>query len=421
MTTYYNDGTVKVRSMVATDAKTIYDTYLSYGWHPSIETYETYLKEQEAGERLVFIAEYEDAVKGLCTLVLNPSEGPWGGQKIPEIVDLCVFFDIHGKGIGNKLLDVAEAEAAKICDTVFLAVGVHSGYGPAQRIYVKRGYNFDGSGVWYQGKQLDQYAPCVNDYDLLLFMSKKLNDKKRQGESEDYAERNDKRKSLLETTLNTRDLGGYRVEGTENFTKFNRFIRSDAPTMPSERDIDFLRRNGITTIIDTRIDEEIERKAHGLSKVEGFDYYNFPISEGSGLPESVEKVPDSYFACAHDPSIAKIFKTIAEADGAVMYNCSAGKDRTGVNSALILWLCGVSKDDIVRDYMYTKENNASRFGRIRENFPDIDINIVIPHEEYMYGFIDLMEKAHGTIEAFFESIGIDASVQKKLRSKLLDA
>ena len=54
------------------------------------------------------------------------------------------------------------------------AVGVHSGYGPAQRIYVKRGYVFDGSGVWYQGKQLEQYAPCCNDDDLVLFMIKEL-------------------------------------------------------------------------------------------------------------------------------------------------------------------------------------------------------------------------------------------------------
>ena len=56
---------------------------------------------------------------------------------------------------------------------VFLAVGIHSGYGPAQRIYVKRGYVPNGSGAWYQGRILDQYAPCTND-DLLLFMSKKL-------------------------------------------------------------------------------------------------------------------------------------------------------------------------------------------------------------------------------------------------------
>ena len=160
--------------MLPEDAKILYDTYLSYGWHPQLEIYENYYKEQEEGERLVFIAEYEGAVKGQCTLVLHPSEGPWGGQNYPEIVDLTVFFDVHNKGIGSKLLDAAEKEASKISDKVYLAVGVHSGYGPAQRMYVKRGYNFDGSGVWYQGKQLEQYAPCVNDDDLLLYMAKEL-------------------------------------------------------------------------------------------------------------------------------------------------------------------------------------------------------------------------------------------------------
>ena len=160
--------------MVPEDARILYDTYLSYGWHPQIETYENYYRDQEEGRRLVFIAEYEGRVKGQCTLDLDPKEGPWVGKGYPEIVDLTVFFDMHGKGIGNKLLDAAENEASKISDVVFLAVGVHSGYGTAQRIYVKRGYIPDGNGVWYQGKVLEQYAPCVNDDDLLLFFSKNL-------------------------------------------------------------------------------------------------------------------------------------------------------------------------------------------------------------------------------------------------------
>ncbi len=174
MKVYYDDGTIRIRSMLPEDAQVLYDTYLSYGWHPSLKIYENYYREQEANTRLVFIAEYEGRVSGQCTLLLNPTEGPWGGKGYPEIQDLVVFFDVHNKGIGNKLLDVAEQEASKIADLVYLGVGVHSGYGPAQRIYVDRGYNFDGSGVWYQGKQLDQYAPCVNDDDLLLFMAKKL-------------------------------------------------------------------------------------------------------------------------------------------------------------------------------------------------------------------------------------------------------
>ena len=175
MTTYFDDGKIRIRSMIPEDAIVLYNTYLSYGWHPSIETYENYYKEQEGHTRLVFIAEYDGRVSGQCTLVLNPMEGPWGNQGYPEIQDLTVFFDVHKKGIGNRLLDAAEEEASKVSDKVYLAVGVHSGYGPAQRMYVKRGYNFDGSGVWYKGKQLEQYAPCVNDDDLLLFMAKELN------------------------------------------------------------------------------------------------------------------------------------------------------------------------------------------------------------------------------------------------------
>lgn len=173
-TIYFSDNDMLIRRMKIEDAQIINDTYMSYGWHPAIETYENYYKEQEEQKRKVFIAEYEGEVCGLCTLVMNPTEGPWAGMVYPEIVDLSVFFHVHKKGIGNKLLDVVEQEAAKVSDMVYLAVGVHSGYGAAQRIYAKRGYMPDGSGVWYQGKQLEQYAPCCNDDDLLLFMSKKL-------------------------------------------------------------------------------------------------------------------------------------------------------------------------------------------------------------------------------------------------------
>lgn len=174
MTIYYDDGKIKIRSMVPEDAKILFDTYLSYGWHPSIETYENYYRDQEEKNRLVFIAEYEGRVSGQCTLALHPTEGPWRNQGYPYIEDLTVFFDVHNKGIGSKLMDAAENEASKFSKMVYLAVGVHSGYGPAQRMYVKRGYNFDGSGVWYKGKPLDPYDPCVNDDELLLYMSKEL-------------------------------------------------------------------------------------------------------------------------------------------------------------------------------------------------------------------------------------------------------
>ncbi len=171
---YYKDDKLTIRTMIESDAQTIYDTYLSYGWHPDLETYQRYFDELGNG-RITFVAEYDGEVAGHVSLIFDQAReasGPFPG--IPLISDLCVFFHLHNRGIASRLLDVLEAEAAKMYDTVCLAVGCHSGYGAAQRLYVGRGYNFDGSGVWWNGQQLEQYAPCENDDDLLLWMSKKI-------------------------------------------------------------------------------------------------------------------------------------------------------------------------------------------------------------------------------------------------------
>ena len=72
-------------------------------------------------------------------------------------------------------MDAAEKAAGQYADTVCLGVGLHDGYGSAQRMYVKRGYIPDGSGVWYQDKPCIQYETvCTVDDDLILYMSKKL-------------------------------------------------------------------------------------------------------------------------------------------------------------------------------------------------------------------------------------------------------
>lgn len=71
-------------------------------------------------------------------------------------------------------MDIAERIAAEYSDIVYLGVGLHSGYGSAQRMYVKRGYIPDGGGVWYGDSVCAPYAECRNDDDLVLYFSKKL-------------------------------------------------------------------------------------------------------------------------------------------------------------------------------------------------------------------------------------------------------
>lgn len=90
------------------------------------------------------------------------------------MADFNVLIKYRGNGIGSELLDIVEKEVKKRSDLITLSVGLHYGYGSAQRMYVKRGYIPDGSGAWYEDKQLEQYTPCRNDDGLVLYMSKRL-------------------------------------------------------------------------------------------------------------------------------------------------------------------------------------------------------------------------------------------------------
>jgi hypothetical protein len=68
--------------------------------------------------------------------------------------------------------------------------------------------------------------------------------------------------------------------------------------------------------------------------------------------------------------------------------------------------------------MRTKDNNKERFELIHKNFPDLDMNIVIPNENNMIRFMEMLEEKYGTIESYFSAIGIDTATQTKLKAKL---
>ncbi|HIT94490.1 MAG TPA: GNAT family N-acetyltransferase, partial [Candidatus Faecivivens stercoripullorum] len=90
------------------------------------------------------------------------------------LVDFGVLEKFRRRGIGTILMDTAEQIVSETGDTVYLEVGLHNGYGAAQRMYVKRGYIPDGQGVLYKGEVCLPYHPCRNDDDLTLRFSKQL-------------------------------------------------------------------------------------------------------------------------------------------------------------------------------------------------------------------------------------------------------
>lgn len=174
---YYRDKNLVIAPIAQADCAALAAGFAAQGWDKPQSQYERYLREQGQGARKVFVARWQGEAAGYVTLRPQAMAGPFAGKGWPEIVDFNVLGEFQRRGIGSRLMDCAEQEAAKTSRTVCLGVGLHSGYGSAQRMYVKRGYVFDGSGAWYQDKPLGQYEPCVNDDGLVLYLSKYLPEK----------------------------------------------------------------------------------------------------------------------------------------------------------------------------------------------------------------------------------------------------
>ena len=171
---YYDNKEILIRDMAQSDAVIITEEEIAQGWNQSVEKYELRLKDQSEGKSISIVAEYKGNVAGYINVYPDPKQGAFANQGYPEIVDFGVLVKYRKNGIGSKLMDVAEKVAAKYSNIVYLGVGLHEGYGSAQRMYVKRGYIPDGSGVWYGERVCPQNADCCNDDDLVLYFSKVL-------------------------------------------------------------------------------------------------------------------------------------------------------------------------------------------------------------------------------------------------------
>lgn len=135
--------------METADVQIITNEEILQGWQATIDKYELRLKDQQEGRAISLVAEYQGNVAGYINVYPTSTWGAFANQQLPEIVDFGVLEKYRRLGIGTKLMDIAEKIASEYADTVYLGVGLHSGYGSAQRMYVKRGYIPDGSGCWY--------------------------------------------------------------------------------------------------------------------------------------------------------------------------------------------------------------------------------------------------------------------------------
>lgn len=180
--------------------------------------------------------------------------------------------------------------------------------------------------------------------------------------------------SLLHYTKNTRAI----------LPDSLRFIRSDLPARLDDEDIRFLLDNAVTTAVDLRSYEEVSKKPCPLASMPEFSYLNLPVNGGGAVPASPDEVVGSYIAMLD--GIESILDAIKSGRN-VLYFCNAGKDRTGVVSALLLCELGFDREYIVRDYLESGENLRGMLEEYSAAF-GVDKRIITPRREYIEGLLD---------------------------------
>lgn len=258
----------------------------------------------------------------------------------------------------------------------------------------------------------------------------------------------------LDGVVNLRDLGGTpTVDGRE--VREGRLLRSDNLQSLSDGDVDQLLELGLTDVVDLRSDYEVESEGSGpLTKTDVAIHQHSLFREwrpGQGEPKpdvrpealppealpwidltpsvhvenEVASVYLSYLADRPDSVVAAL-GDIADANGATLVHCAAGKDRTGILVALALTLVGVDRDEVVADYVASSDRAEHVVGRLSAS-PTYADNVVgrplsshLSRPESMQAFLEALDRDHGGVEQVLSRMGWSTSHTVRLRRKLLD-
>ncbi|MDL1902774.1 tyrosine-protein phosphatase, partial [Anaerolineae bacterium CFX9] len=150
---------------------------------------------------------------------------------------------------------------------------------------------------------------------------------------------------MLEGAYNVRDLGGLSTSYGE--TRRGVIFRADALHQLTEADQQVLRDKGVRTVIDLRHSTEIDAQPNVFANDETIRYFKIPIFRAAVSGHSEGHTPDlpaiyRYIIDECRISINEVLTTIADAKtGGVLFHCTAGKDRTGIITALLLDMVGV--------------------------------------------------------------------------------
>jgi protein-tyrosine phosphatase len=235
-----------------------------------------------------------------------------------------------------------------------------------------------------------------------------------------------------EGCLNARDLGGYTTQDGHE-TRWGTVVRSDSPAALTEAGRAALASYGVRAIVDLRLPAELADDPNPFAEPgdHGIVYTNVSfIDPAAAPPDAVSTLAEDYLQMLdrYRQGVAQSMAAIASApaDGAVLIHCAAGKDRTGLISALLLALVGVPADTIAADYALTAELLRPReqqwlAGLPPEERAEREAMVVryAPTAEVMLAVLAGLTERHGGVEPYLRSTGLDAGDLERLRRRLV--
>lgn len=232
---------------------------------------------------------------------------------------------------------------------------------------------------------------------------------------------------------NFRDIGGF-LNKENKCVAWGKLYRADGLNRLSEEDIRKMQERNIRTIVDLR--SLGEQKENPDVVPEGVTYYSCPmmreeLTNVSNVAEHsfTRSMVMGYQTMLKDGAdlIGKAVCLVMEhlEQGAVVFHCTAGKDRTGILAAVLLLVLGIREEDIIADYQVSHTYNEEGVNRIMEQVPQLreylesagEESMLHSHPKNMKAVLELLHTEN--IKAWLESYGVPAELQERFRDTML--
>lgn len=252
---------------------------------------------------------------------------------------------------------------------------------------------------------------------------------------------------------NARDLGGMPAADGRAI-KMGRLLRSDALHHATTADLERLVNTyGVQRVFDFRSPEERAAAPDPQAQMEGVVFFETPVFNvasvglmpGQGLRENADAmkhlakglhplVRQVYPKCLLGQEGIAAYRALFEAllgaeDGATLWHCTEGKDRTGLAAVLVEHALGVSDEDIRKDYLATNLFAQTAAERIVDAFArhhvaervDMDLDAVFyAYEDYLDEALAAVAKEYGSLDWYMEEqLGVTPEAREQLREMYL--